>query len=79
MVERLTAQHARCREDDPLELPPLAVPAPARPMTATGGCIQQRRRTWFEQIEVLVQRGTTITAIGWHLQLDRKRAHCGVA
>jgi transposase len=72
MVERLTAQHARCWEDDPLELAPPPVPAPVAPTTPIGGGIQQRHRTRYEQIQVLVERGMTITAIGRRLHLDRK-------
>lgn len=85
MVERLTAQHARCWEDDPLELPPPSVPAVATPTTPMGVGIQQRHRTRYELIQTLVQRGMTITAIGRRLHLDRKtvrkfaRASCAEA
>src|SRR5207244_694309 len=72
MVERLTAQHARCWEDDPLELASLPVPAPAAPTTPIGGGLQQRHRIRYEQIQVVVQRGMTITAIGQRLHVDRK-------
>jgi transposase len=72
MVERLTTQHARCWEDDPVELAPLPIPAPAAPTTPVGGGIQQRHRTRYEQIQTLVERRMTITAIGQRLHLDRK-------
>jgi len=72
MVERLTTRHARCWEDDPLELPPPPVPAPTAPTTPPGGGIQHRHRTRYEQIQTLIQRGMTITAISRRLRLDRK-------
>ncbi|MGI8450343.1 MAG: ISL3 family transposase [Streptosporangiaceae bacterium] len=69
-VERLTAQHARCWQADPLELPPAPEPAPRSPTPAGG--IQARHQHRYQQIQTLVARGMTLTAIGRLLHLDRQ-------
>ena len=68
-VERLVAQHARCWEDDPLSLAPLPNPAPTPP---SSGTLLERHQSRYEQIQTLVARGQTISAMAKHLHLDRK-------
>jgi transposase len=68
-VERLVAEHARCWEEEPLSLAPLPDPALTPQSIAT---VRERQHSRYEQIQALVARGQTITAIAHRLHLDRK-------
>ncbi len=69
-VERLTAQHARCWEADPLELPPAPEPPPPRRPNAAQGILARHQRR-YEQVQALVARGMSLTAIAATLDLNR--------
>jgi transposase len=75
VVETIAAQHRRCWSDDPL--PPLPAPEPSSEASPqwellTTGRLAQRRRERFEQVQALLARGMSITAIGRTLHLTRK-------
>jgi transposase len=75
-VERVAARHARCWQDDPLAVPaapaPEAVPPLPGPPPPPSGGIRARHRERYRQVQTLVARGLTISAIGRQLRLDRK-------
>jgi transposase len=75
-VERVTARHAHCWQDDPLAVPaapaPEAVPPPTAPPLPPSGGIQARHRERYQQVQTLAARGLTLSAIGRRLRLDRK-------
>jgi transposase len=68
-VERLAAQHARCWDLDPLELTAPPEPAPRPPQPGGGILARQQRR--YDQIQALVARGLSLTAIATKLGLNR--------
>ena len=74
-VERVAVQHAGCWREDPLVVASTTTPESVRqpPTTApAAGRLAERHRERHTQIQTLVARGMTITAIARTLHLDRK-------
>jgi transposase len=72
-VEKTCQQHRPClrkqaEQDEPPEAPAVVLPMPVLPRTP----IIQRTRERYADVHRLVDRGWTVSAIGRHLQLDRK-------
>jgi len=76
-IETIAAQHGRCWRDDPVPklpapVPPTEVLPPSMPALPTTGRLARRRHERFEQVQTLLARGMSITAIGRTLHLTRK-------
>jgi transposase len=75
VVETIAAQHRRCWRVDPIPQPPALELAPETtplPVLPTTGRLAQRRHERFEQVQTLLARGMSLTAIGRTLHLTRK-------
>jgi hypothetical protein len=73
VVERVAAQHARERQDDRVLVAPVpALETVSQQPTPAAGRLVTRSRERYAQVQTLVARGMTITAIADTLHLDRK-------
>jgi hypothetical protein len=75
VVETIAAQHRRCWRDDPVPQLPAPEPLPEvtlLPVLPTTGRLAQRRHERFEQVQTLLARGMSLTAIGRAVHLSRK-------
>ena len=75
VIETIAAQHRHCWRDNPV--PKLPAPEPSSgasslPVLPTTDRLAQRRQERFEQVQTLLARGMSLTAIGRAVHLSRK-------